>query len=99
MKAVPTQFWLNRPRIQASTRPCNSIRRASCSERSIGREDRLSGVAGFRCHHGRARKVRVTRDRKSYEMKGTSIIGFIREYSFTFNLASHPGDIVPNFLT
>ena len=46
-----------------------------------------------------ARKVRVTRDRKSYEMKGLTIIGYVREYSFTFNLASHPGTVNPGVLT
>jgi len=46
-----------------------------------------------------ARKVRATRDRKSYEMKGASIVGYVREYSFTFNLATHPGTVNPGFLT
>lgn len=46
-----------------------------------------------------ARKVKLTRDKKSYENKGTSILKFIREYSYTFVLAVHPGPITPGYLT
>lgn len=68
------------------------------SGRAVGRTG-FPALPGFVITTAGARKVRVTRDRKSYEMKGTSIIGFVREYSFTFILPSHPGSIIPNYLT
>jgi hypothetical protein len=46
-----------------------------------------------------ARKVTATRDKKSYETKGLAVIKFIREYSYTFVLATHPGTVNPNLLT
>lgn len=46
-----------------------------------------------------ARQVRQTRDRKSYEKKGLSVLKFIREYSYTFVLPTHPGTVNPQFLT
>jgi len=46
-----------------------------------------------------ARKVRQTRDRKSYEKKGLQILKFIREYSFTYVLPGHPGNVNPGTLT
>jgi hypothetical protein len=46
-----------------------------------------------------ARKVRLTRDRKSYETKGLSVLKFIREYSYQYVLPGHPGTIDPQFLT
>lgn len=46
-----------------------------------------------------ARQVRQTRDRKSYERKGVTILKYIREYSFTYVLPTHPGNVNPQFLT
>jgi hypothetical protein len=46
-----------------------------------------------------ARQVRQTWDRKSYEKKGLSVLKFIREYSYTFVLPTHPGTVNPQFLT
>lgn len=46
-----------------------------------------------------ARKVTATRDKKSYETKGLSVLKYIREYSYTFVLPTHPGPINPGLLT
>lgn len=45
-----------------------------------------------------ARQVRQTRDRRSYTRKGATIIEYIRDYSFTYHLAAHPGSLVPGTL-
>lgn len=68
------------------------------SGRAVGRTG-FPALPAFAITTPGARKVRVTRDRKSYETKGLTIIGFIREYSFTYVLPSHPGTVNPGYLT
>jgi hypothetical protein len=45
-----------------------------------------------------AKQVGQTKDKKQYNQRRTAVLGFIRTYSYTFTLPSHPGNIVPNFL-
>lgn len=46
-----------------------------------------------------ARQQKLTRDVKEYEQRGTGFIAYIRSYSYTFTLSSHPGTVNPNVLT
>ncbi len=68
------------------------------SGRSVGK-NAFPPLPSFLIATAGARKVRLTRDRKSYEKKGLSVLKFIREYSYTFVLPAHPGQNVnPQFL-
>lgn len=46
-----------------------------------------------------ARQQKMTRDAKTTEQRGVGFIAYIRSYSYTFTLATHPGTVNPNFLT
>lgn len=45
-----------------------------------------------------ARQVKQSKDTISYVMRGTSILFYKRDYSFSFILPTSPGTIVPNYL-
>lgn len=46
-----------------------------------------------------ARKVKQTRNSLSYQQVGVDILLYIRDYSYTFNLATFPGTLLPAYLT